>query len=258
MRAKINGIQMGYDIIGEEGTPIVLIHGFGLNRRIWVEMTEKYLKPHRVILPDVRGHGETDAPEGAYPMSLLAEDLKELLDFLGIEKAAVCGHSMGGYITLAFAERYSERLAGLGLITTRAKADSAGQRADRYRMVEKVRENGAIVLAESLGPKLTKDKAVFNDSYEMLLNSDPLGIIGVLQGMADRTDRRELLSAITLPALVVAGDQDQIIDLGDARQMADTFPNAYFHLISGAGHMPMLEKPEELASGLEWLISEIE
>ena len=258
MKAKINGIQMGYDVIGEEGTPIVLIHGFGLNRRIWVEMAEKYLKPHRVILPDVRGHGETDAPEGAYPMSLLAEDIKELLDFLGIEKAAVCGHSMGGYITLAFAERYPERLVGLGLITTRAKADSAGQRADRYQMVEKVRENGAIVLAESLGPKLTTDEAVFEETYKMLSNTDPLGIIGVLQGMAERPDRRDLLSKITLPALVTAGDQDQIIDLGDARQMADAFPKAKFHLISGAGHMPMLEKPEDLASGLGWLISEIE
>jgi len=258
MKAMINGIQMGYDVIGEEGMPMVLIHGFGLDRSIWEEVTKKYLIPHRVILPDVRGHGESDAPEGAYPMALLAEDIKELLDFLKIEKAAVCGHSMGGYITLAFAERYPERLAGLGLITTRTKADSAEQRADRYQMVEKVREYGAIVLAESLGPKLTKNEAVFKESYKMLSNTDPLGIIGVLQGMAERPDRRELLSKITVPALVVAGDQDQIIDLGDARQMADTLPRARFHLVSGAGHMPMLEKPEDLASGLEWLISEME
>jgi pimeloyl-ACP methyl ester carboxylesterase len=76
--------------------------------------------------------------------------------------------------------------------------------------------------------------------------------------MAERPDRRELLSKITVPALVVAGDQDQIIDLGDARQMADTLPRAIFHLVSGAGHMPMLEKPEDLASGLDWLISEME
>lgn len=258
MKAKINGIQMGYDVIGEAGTPIVLIHGFGLNRRIWVEVAEKYLKPHQVILPDVRGHGESEAPEGAYPMTLLAEDIKELLDFLVIEKAAVCGHSMGGYITLAFAERYPERLAGLGLITTRAKADSAEQRADRYQMVEKVRENGAIVLAESLGPKLTKDEALIKESYEMLSNSDPLGIIGVLQGMAERPDRLGLLSNITVPALVIAGDQDQIIDLGDARLMAEAIPRAKFHLISGTGHMPMMEQPEDVASGLDWLISEIE
>jgi len=85
-----------------------------------------------------------------------------------------------------------------------------------------------------------------------------LGIIGVLQGMAERPDRRDILSKITVPALVIAGDQDQIIDLGDARQMADAFHKARFHLISGAGHMPMLEKPEDVASGLDWLISEIE
>jgi pimeloyl-ACP methyl ester carboxylesterase len=125
-------------------------------------------------------------------------------------------------------------------------------------MVEKVREYGAIVLAESLGPKLTKYEAVFKESYKMLSNSDPPGIIGVLQGMAERPDRRELLSKITVPALVVAGDKDQIIDLGDARQMAGALSKAKFHLILGAGHMPMLEKPEDMALGLDWLISEME
>ena len=258
MKAKINGIQMGYDDIGAEGLPIVLLHGFGLNRKIWREVAETYLSPHRVILPDVRGHGESEATEGAYPMALLAEDIQKLLDFFEIEKAAVCGHSMGGYITLAFADNYPERLAGLGLITTRAESDSAEKRAGRYQIAEDVRENGAIVLAESLAPKLTKDEVIQQQSYKMLLDANPLGIIGVSQGIAERTDRRKLLSQIRVPALVIAGDQDQIIEVEDAKQMANTIPRARFHLVSGAGHMPMMENPKEFAAGLNWLISQME
>lgn len=258
MKAKINGIRMGYDDIGAEGPPIVLIHGFGLNRTIWKEMAEIYLNLHRVILPDLRGHGESDAPEGSYPMTLLAEDIQKLLDFLEIEKAAICGHSMGGYITLAFADNYPERLAGLGLITTRAESDSAEKRAGRYQMAEDVRENGAMVLAESLAPKLTKDEVIQQQSYKMLLGTNPLGIIGVSQGMAERPDRRKLLSQIRVPALVIAGDQDQIIGVEDARQMANAIPMARFHLISGSGHMPMMENPKAVAEGLNLLISQME
>jgi len=258
MKAKINDIQMGYDDIGDEGPPIVLIHGFGLDREIWKEMAKVYLSPHRIIMPDVRGHGESEAPQGAYPMTLLAEDVLKLLDFLKIEKAAICGHSMGGYITLAFADRYPERLSGIGLITTRAESDSAEKRADRYQMVDKVKEDGAIVLAESLAPKLTKDNTIKEEVHNVLSSTDPKGIVGVLQGMAERPDRRELLSKIRVPALVVAGDQDQIIEVEDARQMAMSIPNSRFHLVSGAGHMPMLEKPKELAEGLDWLISQMD
>ena len=258
MKAKINGIQMGYDVIGDEGTPIVLIHGFGLNREIWKKMAESFLIPHRVILPDVRGHGESDAPEGAYPMRLLAEDILSLLDFLKIDNAAICGHSMGGYITLAFAAKYPDRLSGLGLITTRAEADSVKNRADRYQMVDKVKQDGSIVLAESLAPKLTKDEKIREKSYDMLIKTDPVGIIGVLQGMAERPDRRDFLSKIRVPSLVIAGDQDQIIEVEDARKMSQSIPKSRFHLVPGAGHMPMLEEPKLTSEGLSWLMTQLD
>ncbi len=258
MIVKINGIRMGYEDTGHVGHPIVLIHGLGLDRSIWREVADTYLSRQRVIIPDVRGHGESEATEGVYSMTLLAEDIMKLLNFLNIEKAVICGHSMGGYITLAFAEKFPERLSGIGLITSRAEADSENQQAARYQMVEAVRAKGAVVLAESLSTKLTTDEEILMRTYEILSNMDPTGIIGVLQGMAERPDRRKLLPKIQVPTLVVAGDQDQIINVEDARQMAMALPNGKFHLVSGAGHMPMLEKPESLAKGLDWLVSQIE
>lgn len=257
MKAEINGIQMGFEIIGGMGLPIVLIHGFGLNRSIWKAMAENYLSEHTVILPDLRGHGESQAPTGAYSMDVLAEDLSALLDFLNYEKAVICGHSMGGYVTLAFAEKFPKRLSGLGLITTHAAADSEAKQKDRYQMVEAVRENGAVVLAESLAPKLTKDDSIRRQSHQILAGTDPAGIIGAIMGMAERPARMDLLPEIEVPTLVVAGNEDQIIEVEIARQMADSLPQGRFLLIEDSGHMPMIEAPKALGEGLSWLLSKV-
>lgn len=257
MKIEINGIRMGYQVIGGTGLPIVLIHGFGLNRSIWKELVNEYLNGYHVILPDIRGHGESEATEGVYSMAGLAEDIVALLDLLNVEKAIICGHSMGGYIALAFAQKYPERLAGLGLITTHAAADSAEKRGDRYQMVEDVRKAGAFVLAESLAPKLTMDEAIIKKMYQILSETDPVGIIGVLRGMAERPARMDLLPEIDVPALVVAGSEDQIIEIDVARKMAESLPQGKFMLIEGAGHMPMIETPGILGEGLIWLFSQV-
>jgi pimeloyl-ACP methyl ester carboxylesterase len=124
-------------------------------------------------------------------------------------------------------------------------------------MVEAVREKGAVVLAESLAPKLTKDENVRRQSHRILAGTDPDGIIGALMGMAERPTRMDLLPEIDVPALVVAGKEDQIIDVEIARQMADSLPQGRFLLIEDAGHMPMIEAPKALGEGLSWLLSKV-
>lgn len=257
MKTTINGIELGYEILGQTGQTIVLIHGFGLDHSIWRNVASRYLANHRVILPDVRGHGESEAPKGVYSMTSLANDIKHLLEFLGVSKAIICGHSMGGYVALAFAENSPERLAGLGLITTRAKPDSEEGRAGRYEMVEKVKEEGSMALAQSLAPKLSQDEAIVTSMKEMIAQTPVNGIIGALKGMAERPDRRELLPKIKVPALVVAGGADQIINLQDAEQMAKALPRGEFLPIQDAGHMPMMETPAELGQGLLSLIHRV-
>lgn len=257
MKAKVNGIEINYELQGQTGLPIVLIHGFGLDHTIWMDVASKYLRNYRVIMPDVRGHGESDAPEGVYPMSVMARDIAHLLGFLGINKAILCGHSMGGYITLAFAEHFPEQLAGMGLITTHAGSDSTEKRAGRYEMVEAIQEQGSIALAESLASNLTKDQEIIQEVTKIIKKTSPDGIIGALKGMAERQDRTHLLSEIMLPSLVVAGEKDEIIDVETAQQMAEGLSNVTFLKISGAAHMPMLETPEELGTGLLTLIHRV-
>ena len=258
MKAMINGIQFGYEILGQEGPPVVMVHGFGLNRKIWIPVVTEYLRNYQVILPDVRGHGESDAPGGPYPMSLLAEDLVNLLAFLGVERAIICGHSMGGYIALAYADAYHQRMSGIGLITTRSEADSEEGRVGRYESIRAVGNQGARSAADSLAPRLTKDESLIKEMRAMITQTSPQGIIAAQQGMAERPDFSGLLPEITVPALVVAGVQDQIIQLKSAKEMADTLPDGEFLSIPEAGHLPMLETPEALGKGLLVLIRRVE
>lgn len=258
MKALINQINLGFEILGKNGIPIVLIHGFGLDRSIWKKMVSCYMGSDHVILPDLRGHGESDVTDGTYTMSLLAADVVGLLDHLGIEKAIVCGHSMGGYVSLAIADQFPDRLAGLGLITTKAEGDSAEKRSGRYALVQVVREKGAVALAESLAPRISNNPEVIERSHQIILETKPLGIIGSALGMAERPDRTEILSRITCPALVIAGEQDQLIPLSYAQEMADQLPNVKFIPIQEAGHMPMMECPKITAMSLLSLREEVE
>ena len=250
MKTEINGIQIAFEVLGRTGYSLVLIHGFGLNRSIWKPMASVFFGEQYTILLDLRGHGESDAPEGLYNMCLFAEDIVGLLDHLGIEKAILCGHSLGGYVALAFAMTYPDRLAGLGMITSRSGADSEEARMGRYELAEKVRENGSVELAKTLVPRLTTDETIRKQSSAIIEKTHPTGIIGAAMGMAERPDRSHLLKEIKVPALVVAGEEDLLIDTDQAVQMAELLPNGELLIIPNAGHMPMLETPEALAEGL--------
>jgi pimeloyl-ACP methyl ester carboxylesterase len=250
MKTKINGFYMAYDVLGKPGKTIVLIHGSALNRTIWHTVASKFMGNHQVILPDLRGHGESDAPPGDYLMSQMAEDIASLLEYLGISKVVICGHSMGGYVALSFADLFPERLTGLGLITTRAHADSDEKRKGRYQMAEQVKLEGSNALAKSLAPRLSYQDHVVREAFEMIATTAPQGIIGSTLGMAKRPDYWDVLPEIHVPALVVAGEDDQIISLPDSKQMAEALPKGHFLLIPGAGHMPMIENPDVLGEGL--------
>lgn len=264
MRIANNDFKLGYDLFRSEVSirhqqtpPIVLIHGFGLDRSVWHPFVSEHLSDFMVILPDMRGHGESDAPQGPYQMDLMADDLTELLDTLDVDQAIVCGHSMGGYVCLALASQYPDRLAGLGLITTNADADNEDKRAGRYALIEEIKTYGAVAVADNLAPRLSNDPAVVKQSHYLISRTEPAGLIGALEGMAQRPDRAALLPEINVPALVVAGEDDQITIFEDAKSMAKSLPQGQFLGLQGAGHMPMVETPAALGKGLHALIQRV-
>ena len=257
MKTKINGIQLAYELQEGSGMPIVLLHGFAMNRSVWHEMATTYLADKKLILPDLRGHGESDASDGPYPMELLAADLAGLINYLEIKSAIICGHSMGGYAALAFAEQYPQMLAGLGLITTNVEADDEVKRAGRYAQINEINIKGSIAVADSLAPRLSKIPVVIAWAHQLISKANPNGLIGALEGMAARPDRTHLLPKINVPAIVVAGELDQITDVNASKIMASTLPQGYYYGIKNAGHMPSAEAPGELAEAILTLCNRV-
>ena len=174
-----------------QGTPVVLLHGFPLSGAIWEHQHRLLCDRYRVITPDLRGHGRSPAPPGVYEMGLLADDVLALLDSLKIAKAVIMGHSMGGYVVLAAWKRAPERFLALGLIDSQAGNDTEEARRGRHKMADKAAAEGSSVVAAAMIPKLFAfgvpvAPPVLNQVRQIILNTDPTGIVGSLKGMALR------------------------------------------------------------------------
>jgi 3-oxoadipate enol-lactonase len=245
-----------------QGTPLVLLHGFPLSGAIWHEQQRQLGEHYRVIVPDLRGHGRSPAPRGVYEMDLLARDVLALLDSLQIKQAVIMGHSMGGYVALAAWRIAPERFLALGLIASQAGADTDEGREGRYRMAEKVAAEGIKVVAEAMLPKLfavnlSAEAPIIEPVRQLILNTQLAGIIGSLQGMAVRPDSGALLPTISIPVLILAGDQDQIIPPDKAKAMAAALATATRTMVENAGHMPMLEQPDATTTAIRSFLSAV-
>ncbi|GIV95678.1 MAG: alpha/beta hydrolase [Herpetosiphonaceae bacterium] len=248
MLIEINGIKLHYHDEGE-GLPILLIHAFPLSGAMWDAQREELRGDYRILTPDLRGFGQSEAPEGSYTMDQQADDMRALLDQAGIDKAVLCGLSMGGYIALAFARRYPDRLAGLILADTRAGADDEQGKQNRDRLAQLARDRGAAAVAGELLPKMFTTQTFEENpgliaSTRYLMESQPVnGIVGALLGMRDRPDSTPMLGQIRVPALIIVGDQDQLTPLSHAQTLQQGIPGARLEQIENASHLSNMERP---------------
>ncbi len=242
-----------------KGTPLLLLHGFPLNHTIWAEQVEALSPNYRVITPDLRGHGRSPAPEGAYSVELMARDLLLMLDKMEIEKAVWAGHSMGGYIALAAWRLAPERFSGFGMIASNYLADTPEAKAKRYESAEKVSQEGA---KAAVNPKLFKEGTaeetpIVKRAEQIMRATPPAGIIGSLLAIASRPDSTETLKTINVPSLVLGGAGDQLFKPEIPEQMAKLLPDARLVMAANSGHMPMLEEPQVVTSALSDLLQRI-
>ena len=245
----VNGINLAYTRLGK-GTPLMLVHGFPLDSSSWNELIP-YLKDHfDLILPDLRGFGKSTTVEAPYTLSDMADDLAGLLDHLGVEKTALAGHSMGGYISLAFAKKYPQRVSGLGLVASQAAADAPEGKERRYKTAADVAEKGVGVVVDAMTPKLSADVRVLEFVRGVIERQSKQALIGALKAMAVREDSMPILSSSDFPLVLIHGDADQLVPLERAKEIKSANSSARLLELKGAGHMPMMEFARQTADGL--------
>lgn len=248
-------VELYYESYGK-GFPIVFLHGFALSHVIWKPLIPDLKAEARLIFPDLRGHGNSPAPEGPYTVRMMAEDVVALLDKLGLDKAIWVGHSMGGYLCQAAARDYLERVAAVAFVTTRSQADTADKIQGRLKTIDQVRQYGARVVAEDMSEKLAYKETWKNILFKIIDKTPPAGVIGSLQAMASRPDSSELVRNLAVPWAFVAGQKDLFVPLETAREMAAPLDPGHYFEVPDTGHMPMLEAPETVTQALRVLLSD--
>ena len=248
----VNGINLAYSRRGK-GAPVMLVHGFPLDSTSWNETALLLENKFDIILPDLRGFGKSTTVETQYTVSDMADDLAGLLDHLGIEKIAVAGHSMGGYVALAFAKKYPQRVSALSLISSQAAADTPERKEGRYKTAADVAEKGVGVVVESMAPKLSADTRVQAFVRDLMSQQSKSAMIGALKAMAEREDYLSFLSQCNLPIVLIHGNEDALISVDRSKEIKAAVPSAHFVELQGAGHMPMMEFAKETAKALQLL-----
>src|SRR5687767_11535589 len=247
-KIKINNMELAYTRRGK-GTPLVLLHGYPLDHHVWDDIVPILEDTFDVILPDLRGFGgsrKVDTPT----MDDYASDIAGLLDQLGIQKAVIVGHSMGGYVALAFAKLYPDRVSGLALISSQVIADPPDRKEGRYKSAADVAEKGIGGVVEAMTSKFTSDARLQTIARSIMEKQKTGAYIGALKAMAERTDSTALLSTFKFPVMLVHGAADALIPVARAHEAKAALPDSYYVELKDTGHVPMLEAAKETAEAL--------
>ena len=250
MKLKRYNLEISYDDTGSGQTALLLIHGFPLDRTLWSAQTRALADVAHVIVPDLRGFGESPLPIGAVTMDTYADDLHDLLDALRIPRVVVAGLSMGGYVAFAFYRKYASRVCALILADTRALPDSPEVKKGRDDSIALARSNGAAAVAEKMFPKMltaqtiAEDADVANAARTLMSRQPAEGVVAALIALRDRPDSTPTLAQVTVPTLIVVGAEDTLTPPKDSEQMRDGIRGAQLAVIPNAAHLSNLEQPK--------------
>jgi len=235
-----------------EGPPVLLLHGFPLDGAMWSGVARLLAPRLRVLKPDLPGRENT--PAEADGMEGYADFVEAVLRELPAPVGLV-GFSMGGYVALALMKRRPEKIRALSLVDTRAAADDESGKAKRDEAIAKVRAEGVRAIADSMVEKLLAHDSLRKGELvervrRIMLRQDPKTVEADLKAMKERPDSRDFLPEISVPTLVVVGEQDVLTPPAEAREMAAAIPGARLVTIPEAGHLTPMERPKAVAEAL--------
>ncbi|MET0462087.1 MAG: alpha/beta hydrolase [Chitinophagaceae bacterium] len=243
-----NGKKLFYRIIGT-GKPVILIHGFGETGEVWNQQADFLSGSYRILIPDLPGSGRSEAVEDM-SMENLAESVHAIIHEEEIDACPVIGHSMGGYVALALAEKYYNHISALGLFHSSAYADSAEKKETRRKGIGFIRQHGAFEFFQSTSPNLfskhTKEHSpeLVKTFIDSLQSFEPGPLIAYYEGMMARPDRTSVLRNLQVPMLFVIGEFDAAVSPDDSLQQSYIPSVSYVHLLKHSAHMGMLEEKD--------------
>ena len=244
--------SLSYSITGKGNQPIILIHGFGEDSRIWKQQISFLENDYRLFVPDLPGTGQSAIGKSELSMESMAEIIKQMMDEEKIDECMMLGHSMGGYVTLAFAELYPERLTAFGLIHSTAYADNEEKKAAREKSILFIKEHGAAEFMKTTIPNLFSQS--FNREHkdvvdELIAQGNQFTadtLIAYYRAMINRPNRSHILQKTTVPVLFFIGEEDKAVNPADALAQTALPTVCMAKLVPGIAHMGMLEATTEL------------
>jgi 3-oxoadipate enol-lactonase len=249
-RINSGDTEIVYWTLGD-GPPVILLHPFPANHEFWLPVAEALATRYRLILPDLRGHGESSVGEGPATMEKHAGDIARVMDDANIGRAPLIGVSIGGYALFEFWRKYRGRVAALGLANTKAPADNPEARAGRLQAANDVLDRGTEPFFESMLPKLmgktTREMRpdLVDGALRMMRQMSPEDVAQVQRGMAARPDSVETLKTINVPTLLVTGDEDLMTGVNEADLMRQHVQGSQLRVIPKAGHYSPWEQPQD-------------
>lgn len=255
--------EIFYDVLGS-GPPVFLLHPFPLDHEFWLPVAQSLSTRYQLIMPDLRGHGESALGHGPATMRKHAEDLRRLMDECGATRAPIVGVSIGGYIIFEFWRRFRERVSGLVLSNTKAAADSPEARSTRLSSAEDVLKRGTEPFFEGMlerAPAETTRRSrpdLIDSALHMMRKMSPEDVAAVQRGMAERPDSIPTLRTINVPTLVITGDEDILTGVPEAEVMRQNLPAVEMKVISKAGHYSPFEQPQEVGRVLRQFLDSLD
>jgi len=248
----VNNLVVSYTDQGSDNAPVIIfIHGFPLNKTMWNNQVEALKGRYRVIAYDIRGHGESDAGNDDLSIELFAADLIQFMDMLKIEKASLCGLSMGGYIALNAIEHHPERFEALVLSDTNCQADSEEGKEKRMKSIHSILKNGVSNYADESVKNLFTHESFSTHEEEitsvkkMICNTSEESICCTLLALSARKETCNRLSGIDVPVLILVGEEDKITPPEVSTLMREKIKDSTMYVIPHAAHLSNLEQPEE-------------
>ncbi|MGK7391201.1 MAG: alpha/beta fold hydrolase [Candidatus Cyclobacteriaceae bacterium M2_1C_046] len=244
-----------------KGKPVVLLHGFCETYEVWKDLIDELSKNYRVLAPDLPGFGRSPLPNQEITIENIAEKLSLWIKDVVKEPVIIFAHSMGGYITLAFAENHRDQLKAFGLIHSTAHADSPEKKENRLKAAEFVKKNGAEPFIKTLIPSLfhqaNEKQALVQEAMKTAITTPAETIISYSLAMRERPPRYHLLSDEEIPKLFIAGKYDEVVPLSSSEEQISKIKNGKGVVLENSAHMGMTEEPGSLLKEIKEFLKNI-